>query len=406
MKTLPRLSVLFSLALLTLSGCAADAGVDDDDLADEDSSLSTTNEAAVTPGGFQVVAHFVNPDHGPKGVDTTATDEVKRLVLSAPRGATIRVAIFHIGLMDVAKALVKAQDDNGVDVQVVADGQIEDKTAVATYLRQHLKSLHACGEASGGHGCIPRDKDGIMHGKWMTLSQAKDASGALHAHVSWLGSANLTEATGQASFNNTITVYDDQALYDGFGGYFQDLTSQKHYAGDDYYDASRGRGYFRSPTAAVFASPEQDTDLVEARLNDITPTKDCVVRVAQASFHDSRKNLAALLAKQKKGGCKVGVVVGEDKAGVPDIGPEALRILRQAKITVRSRDHIHSKLVLVHAESGGQMRDVVYTGSHNFTKLALRQDDEIFVRMADDPALFHAFVGHFNDQYRSAQKVK
>ena len=53
-----------------------------------------------------------------------------------------------------------------------------------------------------------------MHSKLYTFSQTRDPNGALRDDVVWLGSANMTHATGAKSFNNTLTIYGDTALYD------------------------------------------------------------------------------------------------------------------------------------------------------------------------------------------------
>ncbi len=404
MATVGKLGSLFAaiVACSFAAGCSADAGDEDDDLDGEDSSLTSTNEAAVDSSGSLVVATFVNPDKA----KTPITDEIKRLVSSAPAGATIRIGIFNLTLPDVAQALIDAQNINHAIVQIVGDGQLEASSSPAVVnLKANIASHKFCQQASGGFGCLPRNDTSIMHSKWMTITSAKDASGVMHQNVSWFGSANLTGATGQNSFNNTITVYDDKKLHDSFVVYFDTLKSQRNVK-DNFFDQKNGLGYYHSPTATVFASPEKETDFVYDQLNAVVPGEGCVIRVAQATFHDGRKNLATLLASKKAHKCKVGVVVGHDKAGKPDIDPQVFEILHDAGITVRSRDNIHSKFVLVHGQIGSKVQDVVFTGSHNWTSSALELNDEIFVRMADNHALFTAYVKHFNDQYSSAAKLR
>ena len=89
----------------------------------------------------------------------------------------------------------------------------------------------------------------IMHTKLFTFSTTKDPNGVLRDHVVWFGSANMTHATGAKTFNNTITIYGDQELYQSVNGYFAHLFDQKHYAGNDYYDAD-ARGLSRPPRRA------------------------------------------------------------------------------------------------------------------------------------------------------------
>jgi hypothetical protein len=400
-----RFFAVASTCVFAVAGCSADAGEEDD--FDTESALAAsqgdTTSAAITVDGSRVFAHFANPTKAKEGRDLTILKEFERLVLSAPKGSTIRVGIFNLTVPFVAKALIKAQT-NGAKVEIVADGGLATSTNdAAKLLRDGITDDHYCKGA--GDGCVPRSNTGIMHSKWMTLTAATDPTGHARANVSWFGSANLTFATGAESFNNTITVYDDKRLHDGFVTYFDTLRRQDHFDGDDFYDASKRRGYYDGATATVFASPEQDTDLVYARLNDFKPTDGCRIRVAQAMFHDGRARLASLLASHKRNGCKVWVVVGQDDKGAPAIDAKSLQTLRDARIPVHTRDHLHSKTVVVRASYDGAMKSIVYTGSHNWTASANDTNDEIFVRMDDSDALYRTFLGHFNDQYNGADAL-
>ncbi len=406
-KRLGKLAAVVSVVAVT--GCVADAstGDDEEDLDAESAMVSTDPEAtassAITVDGAQVFAHFANPDKAAGGRDMTILKEFERLVASAPKGSTVRVGIYNLTVPSVARTLIKAQTD-GVIVKVVADGGLATSDAeAAKLLRAGIRNGYFC--KGRGDGCVPTNETSIMHSKWMTLTAATDPNGRERTNVSWFGSANLTYATGAESFNNTVTVYDDKRLHNGFVRYFETLRAQSHFPGDNFYDASERRGYYDGAAATVFASPDQDTDLVEARLNDLTPTNECRIRVAQASFHDGRANLARLLAKHKRGGCKVWVVIGHGPDGKPNIDATSLEVLRAAGISVHTHGHIHSKTVTVRASYGGTMKNIVYTGSHNWTTSASRFNDEIFVRMNDSVPLYRAFLRHFSDQYNSGTRI-
>jgi hypothetical protein len=341
-------------------------------------------------GGFPVWVHFTDPAaHG--GSDPEILDEVIRLIDSAPPGSTINAAI-HSFTANIVQAALTAAHERGVIVKVAEDGSDEfDADESPKMMAALLGAGHVfCGDGKegGAEGCVTTDASGIMHTKLYTFSDAVDPDGVPRKHVVWFGSANMTHATGAESFNNTVTIYGDTALYDQFNVYFGHLFAQSHYANNDYYDADAGRGYFVTPTARVYISPEQDTDLVNNRLNDIEPGADCEVRVMQAMMFDSRPLLIDRLVALAQGDCDV-MVVGND------VQPESLAKLKQAKIPVR-QSKVHDKSVIVHARFAGspERRFLIFTGSHNWTQSANYRNDELFVRLESEP-LHARYREHF-----------
>jgi phosphatidylserine/phosphatidylglycerophosphate/cardiolipin synthase-like enzyme len=361
--------------------------------------------AAATLGSSRVWAHFTDP-LASGGSDPTILREFERLIDAAPAGSAIKCAIHSITRVEPADALVRARD-RGVEVQVVVDGNVAASTrAGAVRLRDLGADVRFCTGNSGG-GCVTSNV-GNMHVKLLTLSATSDPDGAVRRSVCWFGSPNLTATTGMARFNDTVTVYDDTTLHTGFGRYFRALWDARSYPGNDFYDAAARRGYYRGATATVFASPAQRLDLVRSRLNDLKPASSCRIRVAQAQFTDGRRGLADLLVAHKRRGCGVWVAVGFDADGGANIGPTALRTLKNAGIPVR-KQLIHSKFVLVAGNFSGEFRRRVYTGSHNWTYSANYDNDEIFVRMlaetGDRHPLYDAYRAHFAAAYDTGAPV-
>ena len=360
---------------------------------------------SATLGTSPVWAHFADPPAA-GGRDMTILNEFERLVNNASPGSIIRAAIHSLTWSNAADALVSARD-RGVDVGVVVDGNVaRSLEAAVSRLRDLGAGVRFCADNPAG-GCVTTNV-GNMHAKFMTLSETTDPSGAARSDVSWFGSANLTRRTGSDKFNDTVTVYEDPNLFRGFNGYFAELWEQNHYAANDFYDARSRRGYYRGSVATVFASPEQNTDLVYSRLNDLTANAAGRIRVAQARFSDGRAPLADLLVAHRRRGTRVWVLVGIRPDGGANIGATVLRKLRRASIPVRKRD-IHSKFVAVYGNFRGTYEYRVYTGSHNWTYSANYDNDEVLVRMgaetgADHP-LYDAYWAHFNGAYRNAVRA-
>ncbi|WP_394850584.1 phospholipase D-like domain-containing protein [Pendulispora brunnea] len=354
------------------------------------------NVAQTTIGGFPVHVHFTNPPAF-AGDDRTILNEVTRLLNETPAGETVRAAIHSLTANGIYDALIAAKN-RGVILKIVEDGSDEfDEDTSPRELHAALGANHVfCGNrvVNKNYGCITTDPSGIMHTKLFTFSKTKDPSGVLRSNVSWFASANMTYASGSKMFNNAITVYGDTALYDYFVGYFGHLFAQKHYSGNDYYDADARRGYFEGNTARVYTSPEQDSDLVYNRLNDIVADSTCRIRVAQAGINDSRMKLIDLLVARKRAGCQVWVVAD-------GIENDALAKLKGAGIPVRHHV-VHDKFILVNSKFAASTtnRYLIFTGSHNWTYSANYRNDEIFVRL-ESKDLYDAFYTHFNDAYNN-----
>ncbi len=343
--------------------------------------------------GYPAWVHFANPLAG--GSDPTILDEVVRLIDNTPDDGTIRAAIHSLTVNTIATALIDARA-RGVKVLVAEDGSDAfDGDPSPLALQGALGADHVfCGDKVEGknYGCITGDPSGRMHTKLYTFSQTRDPDGVLRDDVVWFGSANMTQATGTKTFNNALTIYGDVALYDGFNTYFGQLFAQEHYAGNDFFDADLGRGYLATDTAHVYASPDQDGDLVQNRLDEIDAGDDCELRVAQSKILDARPEIVDRLIKLEQGGCAVKVVAGSIEA-------KSLAKFKQAGVVVRT-NKVHDKLVIVQARLAGSpaVRYLVFTGSHDWTYSANYRNDELFVRVESQS--FHgAYVAHFNDAF-------
>lgn len=365
-------------------------------------TTASTGDPLDTPtlGGYPAWVHFTNPKtHA--GHDPTILDEITRLINATPDDGTIRAAIHSLTVNTVADALLAAHA-RGVEIQIAEDGSDQfDADATPQAVHAALGEDHIfCGDGQEGknYGCITTDASGIMHTKLYTFSRTEDPDGTVRDNVVWFGSANMTNATGANTFNNTVTIYGDLALFDHFNNYFDQLFSQSHYAGNNFYDAELGRGYFATDSARVYASPDQDGDLVRNRLNDIEPGDDCEIQVAEAMVHDSRPEIVDLLVALVQGGCQLQVIAGDIDAG-------SLAKFKTAGVAVRTND-LHDKLVIVAARFAGspEVRHLVFTGSHNWTYSANYRNDEIFVRIESQP--FHAaYVAHFDEAWTTGKPL-
>ena len=368
-----------------------------------------------TVAGQQVWAHFTNPS-AHDGRDDTIHDEVVRLIDNAPAGSTIRGTIYSLSVQPVAKALVAAEG-RGVTVLVLIDGKNASVTGKALTIVKELRNERFCttpvaayeSRSKAGGGCISTSDSGDLHTKMFTFSSTTDPNGVRRSNVSWFGSANMTYASGSDQFNNAITVYGDAALFAGLNRNFADLWNRRHYRGNDYYHSASGRGYYKAPSATVYASPEGrgQTDTVVSRLNDVTPNASCQVRIGMNFVTAARPALLTLVKDLRAKKCRVWMAVGSS-GGKVEMDRGVYDALTKAGVSIRRVPDLHDKYFLVYGKFGKRYEYRVYTGSQNWSGSALNTNDEIFVKMAPEPTsshrLYDGFRAHFDDAWLAGRQ--
>ncbi len=321
-------------------------------------------------------AHFTEP--APGQPDDTISALIIEYLEDAPEGSTVRAALYTISLESVAQAFIDARQ-RGVDVEMVlgntnrtASGA--DWTAVALLREELGDSLTICSDGESSGGCIG---DNIHHNKFVTFSELGD-----HAnHVVLQSSGNLTDFQ-QTQYDNVLVVYDDKPLYDAYHSYWDDLRRQQ---ADPSYDRTESGA---SPTTAYF-SPYTLGDPIHEELTRVNCAQGGEVYLAMAFFTNARYQIAERLAELDQEGCEVHVLLRASEIASPGSG--IINNIRQGDIDFgyfpsAEEIQMHSKY-LVYRAGLDQEEDpafVVWTGSHNYTRAALLNNDEVLLRIEDE----------------------
>ena len=384
--------------------------------------------------GAFVQMTFNDPD-SPGADDPTINNHLTTLIKKAPASATIGIAIFTLTAPGLTQALIDQTKDGQGMVYVVFDGTNLSSNE-AQQLRDALNgnaSLNIPDAANGAFvkckqepatadmgACLGHRSFSRQHAKYALISSAyreipdgqtdtPDYAGP-YANVTWIGSANPSGGGGWEAWNSAVTVYNDPTLYNDLATRMFQPQYGLAWGSDDFFNqtASPPRGYVHanSSNTTVWASPELETDLWGARMDEINPTSGpCTVRVLQGVFaehsedRDRGVKLANKLAGLKSKGCGVYVLIAKGSSGEPQIGADTKQILCNAGVSLRARKGIHEKSMIVNADYlGTEPKRIVFTGSHNFTEKALRNNDELIVRVGDwvNGALNSRFISHFN----------
>ncbi|MEV6446748.1 phospholipase D-like domain-containing protein [Amycolatopsis sp. NPDC051716] len=366
------------------------------------SGVAHAAPASVTADATGMEAIFNNP---PENGDRDHSIETRLVQLTdgAPAGAEIHISLFSWTRPALAEA-IKAAQARGVKVRIALDGAADDdpaNTAMPILKSAGLTQLVFCGTGGDNTGCIAHDGSphSINHDKLWMFSETEGKK-----DVVVIGSYNLTTVQGNM-FNNALLIHGDPDLYGFYLGHVRRMLAQKK--DNDYYATA---GYHKTLTTMVtsYLSPRADskggtseefaTDTWAQLLKYVTKYEaGCSLNVVQANIADSRTPVVTELVRIAKLGCKVRIVYD-------DLGTAALAALKgKANVTLKrftttANDReitVHSKYMLYtgnYSDKGG--RALVFTGSHNVSGAALRDNDEILIKV-ENAAISAAYQDNF-----------
>ncbi|MER7419390.1 phosphatidylserine/phosphatidylglycerophosphate/cardiolipin synthase family protein [Micromonospora peucetia] len=324
---------------------------------------------------------------------------VSRLVNAAPAGATLSLTLYFFNRQEIVDAL-RGAAARGVRVRVVING-----SQVGTAHHTALKSipnlrLVTCGErrsdGQSTRGCVstrtgakPLNNPPLLHNKFMTISSVQLAGGGTARNVLYVSSANLDS---YRAYENAITI-SHAGLYNTYLGYFNDLMRY----------GSSGRtspNYGRTTTVGthrVYTFPRREAagKTPGSASNDpiasLLKSTDCSggTRIDLANFRIQRAAVVKELKAAASRGCQVRIVTGAKSGRRHDVGPPMKALVDLARAmpvhlcgyTEAGGIPMHEKFMII--RRGGQ--STLYTGSHNLTYRALRQNDENILALRNHP---------------------
>lgn len=416
-----RKSLRHHFALVAMTILAVAASAPSATAASDDSGRTAGDEPSAQPAlapGVREEAMFNDPY-----VDRTNWDDyrihyrVRDLINNTPRGEGINIALHSLSTPWVTDAIINARN-RGVAVRVVMSGHWRNHPETRRLKNALGASLNVC-DKPGSHpraarvqACISNRDSSLMHSKFATFSRTVDG-GITKTRVVAVTSANMTWSQAD-TYNNLVIVSGDTATFKGYNAVFDDMFHNRR--NDDYQGGDRD-GHFTSPAARLTSyfqpradskgrtSSEARTDTVADHLSYLTGGRECEVKVAQATIHDTRRGIFEQLARIRKAGCRVRVAYSS-------IQPEAKQALEKARVSlclVRDREvsegatPIHSKYYLVQGTYAGNPNQArVFTGSHNWTLSALRLNDEVILKLWE-PDMVQAFNANFEMMWKRGQ---
>ncbi|WP_145724732.1 phosphatidylserine/phosphatidylglycerophosphate/cardiolipin synthase family protein [Nocardioides sp. J9] len=363
---------------------------------------------------------------GTRAERTVIARRINAAIDHTPRGETIRIATYNLGLKASADKLIRAHR-RGVRVQVIVNanlvGRLEARVQRAIGKNPARTSfLYVCKRA-----CRNSSPGGNMHLKIYSFTRTGTAR---RLFIS--SSANLAGPAVHGQWNDSVAIAGNDGLFTAWWKLFDEMRRDRA--------ASPRRVTFSSEEVTAFfqrpgtSTPGRTTvgravtDAPYRRLQDVgcrapegfgNAAGRSVITVNMRAWYARRgERLAGLLARKKGNGCQVRVIGSL-------MSKEVVRILKRAGIPVRSADwdwgprtstsdpdkivygpscYSHLKYVTVNGSYRGRGDRLVWTGSENWSPpglgsdevtlelhgaLVTREYDRMFMRMWKSPRATH-----------------
>lgn len=403
--------------------------------------------------------------------DFTLLDDLERLIRGSyidprtgklrskaiRRGNTVYLSISQMPeskrvgrvLIKAAKAGVKVRVIHGRATQSAASRSLQ-KALNKKNLRDSRFKICSKGRSLA---CLSGLKGAIMHSKILLVNNTftrdnEPAKGAI-----WSGSANLGGRSGEQTYNNGLTVYNDAKLWAQTSQLWNDMYAERNVR-NDYLQyvkkrssrygysqaAARAAGYtsgyarygmFYSNLANVTiyptpikASPSNGKDPVLNALNRVVPDDQCRIRLQHNRFKYRRMAVAEKLVQLSNGGCKISAVAYEDDLKVNQKlhCQQLIRICRPILDVLKTSSQRidvawakpHDKTILIDAKmtrnrlnpeetapdgtlnwpADGVRMKFVQAGSASLTGSNLVTSDEITTETTD-PSIYEDYLEHW-----------
>lgn len=265
----------------------------------------------------------------------------------------------------VGRELIKAAQ-HGVTVKFIHGEASQSQESRA--LQKKLNSITYGGKRTGyfkicakgkSLACLSTVSGAIMHTKMLVIGRTFTQEGKQTYGTVWSGSANLGGPSGERTYNNGLTVYNDRKMFYQMRTLFNHMYREGSVGNDmihflkvnassygvtenqatsgGYTEAKSRWGMFYSNLANVTiyptpiaATPTNGKDPVLNLLNRVVPDAQCRIRLQQNRFKYRRIAVAYKLAELTNQGCQVSIVSFEDDLVVNRIAhcQQYLRVCR------------------------------------------------------------------------------
>lgn len=329
-----------------------------------------------------------------KESDTNIMASLIDYIDHTPENEVIHISIYLFSYQPLLNALKKA-NDRGVEIHALIDYSREGTSnpgndLAISYLQGILESPS---EASKFISEITTTS--IDHDKYVLFSEI-DLPDGIAKNVVFATSHNFTLA-GTKKIQDALAI-GNAKLYNAFLANWEEIKKRadKKMKGYEYTESQIDENFkvdfFPRRKNGEWDGKDNYIEILD-KVKDYSKAE---VRVVMSDW--SRTNVAEKLVELQKNGFQVKVIT-KDKSG----NSAALSILQdlekvggELNVVPLAKANTHSKFVLIKGEINGEQRAMLYTGSHNFTYNALKNNNEVLFELKNDE-LFEDYWEFFDE---------
>jgi|GEM_PF-6440238 len=329
----------------------------------------------------------------PKGAGGTVAQQyiyINKLncaINAVPAGQPIYFSTYSLDVPSVADALIAAHN-RGVAVKLTVWNE-------RAYFPQTQRIIQALGTNITARSyvkvcmgsCLRNGSDGLQHAKAVAIPKLLGPGGKYITNITFVGSANPTRTNTESNWNTTRLFVGDAKIYVAMARY---IYAQR-------LDRTQSLPTsVSSGSSTIYFSPGKLKD--DAVLKALKATKckapkgyglkgKTVIRIAMYEWSTGRKVAATQLAKLKKQGCDIRVILNDFKNPSHKV---IVGILTKAKIPVedgwvdangdgKTEITMHEKTILISGKVNGKGQNLSYFGSRNWTNNGVDTNTELLV---------------------------
>lgn len=249
-------------------------------------------------------------------------------------------------LVKAAKAGVQVRMIHGKASQSKESRALQKSLNAAKYKGKRTAAFKICAKGKS-LACLSPLNGAIMHSKVLLVKDTFDRDKKRALGANWSGSANLGGPSGEYTFNNGWTTYNDKKIFLQMKRFFQDMYAERNISKAYNYDypryiaanrtkygyasdaAAQADGYRNGPPiygmfyselsnttyypTPIAASPTNGRDPVINLLNRVVPDATCKIRLQHNRFKYRRIAVAQKLVELTKQGCSVEAISFRDE---------------------------------------------------------------------------------------------
>ncbi len=378
---------------------------------------------------------FNNPEKkAGKSQNYKIINYINKAINSTTKDATVRISMYSMNIASSADAIINAHK-RGVNIQFVTDDHSEG-SAQMVRIKKALAKQTVKGQSSFFKACdisctsdhTYEDGEGetmraFNHAKFITFSSTSKKADADTKLVTMVTSSNLTSTQAEDGWNNLYTTVGDKNIYNFLRDKFLLMAKDKNLK-SPYAELTSGiyKAYFFPRYEGK--QNDADSDTIMGVLDNVKcsgaakgygyadgSTRRTIIRIAMYQWTQTRGYLADKLWQLNNSGCDVKIVVSKKETD-----KEVLQKLtrpttsKRRAIEVRDADkpgqYVHNKYILINGNYHDDTSSkIVFTGSPNLTRVALRYNNELMLRVWSD-SVHNSYLSNFNQIFKGAKAIK